>query len=150
MFETDLQPVSVQEIEVFIKRLETMAEEVEALILPLPPEDISAEPEKGRSLEAILEHVLESEYSYMYAFGKLEGLPGLGSIISRREGHILDWTSHVREAIFQRLRSLDEKERSEPFVHWKYTRTARKILRRMLEHQWEHLLEIRQRLAPDP
>ncbi len=147
LFETDLVPVSREEIEVFIKRLEAMAEEVERLVLPLPAETFSAPPSKGRSLEAILEHVLEAEYSYMYAFGKLEGLPGLGSIVQKRDGHILDWLAHVREQEFARLRALDLRERSEPFIHWKYTRTARKVIRRMLEHQWEHLVEIKVRLA---
>lgn len=31
--------------------------------------------------------------------------------------------------------------------HWKYTRTARKVMRRMLEHQWEHLAELEERLV---
>jgi uncharacterized damage-inducible protein DinB len=101
---------------------------------------------KGRPVQSILEHILESEYAYMRAFGKLEGLPGLGSIVKKRPGKLLDWMGYVRLREIERLRSLSLQERSEPFIHWKYTRTARKVVRRMLEHQWEHLVELQERL----
>ncbi len=54
---------------------------------------------------------------------------------------------YVRVAEIAKLRSLSEQERSEPFVHGNSTRTARKMLRRMLEHEWEHLTELSERLG---
>ena len=65
----------------------------------------------------------------------------------KREGTLLEWMAYVRSIEIERLRSLSREERSEPFIHWKYTRTARKVMRRMLEHQWEHLVEIEERLG---
>jgi uncharacterized damage-inducible protein DinB len=118
-----------------------------ALIQGLSEDELIRRPAKGRSINAILEHILESEYQYMYAFGRLEGLPGSGSIVKKKEGELIEWMTYVRSREIERLRSLTEQERSEPFVHWKYTRTARKVLRRMLEHQWEHLVEIKERLV---
>ena len=53
----------------------------------------------------------------------------------------------VQAVEYQRLRSLTWEERSKPFIHWKHTRTARKVMRRMLEHRWEHLVEIQERLG---
>jgi hypothetical protein len=53
----------------------------------------------------------------------------------------------VQSVEYKRLRSLTWEERSEPFIHWKYTRTARKVMRRMLEHRWEHLMELKDRLG---
>jgi len=55
----------------------------------------------------------------------------------------LSWMGVVRAREIERLRSLNDRERSEPFVHWKYTRTARKVMRRMLEH----LVEVQERLG---
>lgn len=147
VFEPDLAPLTPEDTEDYINRLEWMRADMQALVSGLSPEQLVLKPVAGRSIQAILEHVLESEYAYMRAFGKLEGLPGTGSIVKKRQGEVLDWLGIVRQKEFERLRSLSQKERSEPFVHWKYTRTARKVMRRMLEHNWEHLMELKARLG---
>ena len=147
VFQPDLEPLTAEAAEVYIQRLAWMGEEMAALAGGLSQEALQEKPPKGRSIQGILEHVLESEYAYMYAFGRPEGLPGSGSIVKKREGDLLDWMAYVRGREIERLRSLSEQERSEPFIHWKYTRTARKVMRRMLEHQWEHLVELKARLA---
>jgi uncharacterized damage-inducible protein DinB len=133
-------------VESLIDRLEWMRLDMVDLVGKLSEEELEEKPEKGRPIRMILEHILESEYLYMYAFGRPEGLPGSGSIVRKREGTLLEWMASVRSIEIERLRSLNSAERSEPFVHWKYTRTARKVMRRMLEHQWEHLVEIEERL----
>ncbi len=71
----------------------------------------------------------------------------MGSIVKKREGNLLAWLAHVRKREIERLRALTPQEMSEPFSHWKNTWTARKVMRRMLEHQWEHLVELKERLA---
>lgn len=71
---------------------------------------------KGRSIQAIQEHVLESEYAYMSAFGRLKGLPGTGPIVKKREGALLEWMGTVRAREIERIRSLSWQGRSEPFV----------------------------------
>ena len=149
VFEPDLIPLELEEMELFIRRLEWMGQEMTSLLESLKEEELENKPERGRSLQSILDHILESEYSYMYAFGRPEGLPASGSIVSKREGPILDWIVRVRAVEIEKLRSLSWEQRSEPFMHWKYTRTARKVMRRMLEHQWEHLREIEGRLTPE-
>ena len=148
LFQPDLEPLTSEDAELFIHRLLGMQAEVDSLVGGLTEEERAIEPRpSGRSIEAILEHVLESEYAYMRPFGKLEGLPGLGAIASKREGDLLQWTGHVRGRHADRLRSLSWQERSEQFIHWKHPRTARKVVRRMLEHQWEHLTELRERMG---
>ena len=147
VFEPDLEPLTAEDGERFIARLEWMRAEMNDLVGSLSDEQLVEKPTKGRSIQAILEHILESEYAYMAAFGRLEGLPGQGSIVKKRQGDLSTWMGMVRAKEIERLRSLNERERSEPFVHWKYTRTARKVMRRMLEHQWEHLVEIKERLG---
>lgn len=147
VFEPDLNPLETEEIESLIDRLEWMRLDMVDLVGKLSDEELEEKPEKGRPIKVILEHILESEYLYMYAFGRPEGLPGSGSIVRKREGTLLEWMAYVRSIEIARLRSLSLEERSEPFIHWKYTRTARKVMRRMLEHQWEHLVEIEERLG---
>ena len=147
VFGPDLLPLTPEDAEACIQRLEWMRSEMAALVGGLSQEQLEEKPRpKGRSIQAILEHIVESEYAYMSAFGKLEGLPGTGSIVKKRQGDLLEWMGYVRAREIERIRSLSWQERSEPFVHWKYTRTARKVMRRMLEHQWEHLAELKERL----
>ena len=148
VFQPDLEPLTTEDVEEYIERLEWMRLEIHALVSGLSEEKLEEKPQpKGRPIKAILEHILESEYAYMRAFGKLEGLPGTGSIVKKREGDLLEWMGVVRACEIERIRSLTWQERSEPFIHWKYTRTARKVVRRMLEHQWEHLVELEERLG---
>jgi uncharacterized damage-inducible protein DinB len=147
VFEPDLAPLETDEVDSLIERLEWMRLDMVDLVGDLSEETMEVKPEKGRAIRVILEHILESEYAYMYAFGRPDGLPGSGSIVSKREGTLLEWMAYVRSVEIERLRSLTLEERSEPFIHWKYTRTAHKVLRRMLEHQWEHLVEIENRLG---
>jgi lipopolysaccharide biosynthesis protein len=45
-----------------------------------------------------------------------------------------------------RLEVLTETERTQQIPHGQVTWTARRALRRMLEHDWEHLLELSRRL----
>jgi len=148
VFAPDLEPLTEEDAEECIQRLKWMHAELQDLVGGLSEGQLEAQPQpRGRPIQAIVEHTLEAEYAYMRAFGKLQGLPGLGSIATKRPGDLLDWMGYVREREFERIRSLSWEERSEPFVHWKYTRTARKVMRRMLEHQWEHLVELRERLG---
>lgn len=148
VFPPDLLILTAADGELFIQRLEWMWEEVVDLVGGLNEQQLDEKPQpKGRPIRRILEHILESEYAYMYAFGRPEGLPGSGSIVKKQEGPLLEWMAHVQSREYDRLRSLTPEERSEPFIHWKYTRTARKVMRRMLEHRWEHLVELKERLG---
>ena len=149
VFEPDLEALAADEMERLIGRLEWMRLDLNVLVGDMSEVDLNRKPAKGRAIGAILEHILESEYSYMYAFGRPDGLPALSSIVKKREGTLLEWMAHVRSGEIEVLRSLTPEQRSEPFIHWKYTRTAKKVMRRMLEHQWEHLVEIEDRLDKD-
>jgi uncharacterized damage-inducible protein DinB/predicted RNase H-like HicB family nuclease len=146
VFAPDLDPLSAEELDMLIQRFEWMHRELCDLVGDLSPEQREEAPPKGRPIETILEHVLESEVNYLTAFGRLPGLPAPGSIVKKREGDLLDWIGRVRAIEGERLHALSPEERSEPFIHWKQTRTARKVMRRVLEHQWEHLVELRRRL----
>lgn len=148
VFAPDLDPLSEDDVDQYTRWLSWMGADLRELVLPLGENNLRETPAtKGRSIQAILEHILEAEYAYMYAYGRIDGLPASGSIISKRTGPLLDWIDFVRAREIERLKSLSEVERNTPFIHWKYTRTGHKVLRRMLEHLWEHLVEIKTRLS---
>lgn len=148
VFAPDLDPLSEADVDQYTRWLSWMGADLRELILPLGENELQEPPApKGRSIQAILEHILEAEYAYIYAYGRIDGLPASGSIISKRTGPLLDWIDFVRAREIERLKSLSEVERNTPFIHWKYTRTGHKVLRRMLEHLWEHLVEIKTRLS---
>lgn len=146
LLEPDLEPVSPAQLEEYIARLAAMGAAVSELVGALGPDELAARPAKGRPIGQILNHVLEAEAAYMTAFGKTDGVPGAGTILKRQEGDILSWTAAVRARWADHLRQMSSEQLSEPFVHYKRERTARKVLRRALEHQWEHLVELRVRL----
>lgn len=147
VFRPDLEPLSLEDAETYIQRSQWLRTEVFALVGVLTNEQIEAEPDsKDRSIRTMLEHVLESEYFYVTTLGKIDGLPGTGTLVRKREGDLLDWMTHVRTLEIERIRSLTIEERSRSIERWKQTWTARKVLRRMLEHEWEHLVELSERL----
>jgi predicted RNase H-like HicB family nuclease/uncharacterized damage-inducible protein DinB len=146
VFQPDLEPLTLPDMEDFIQRLEWSRSEVLALVNGLSDDQMAARPPQGRPIRAILEHVFGAEYAYVRAFGKLEGVSGPGPVEKMSTGDLLAWMGTVRAREIEKLRSLNEQERSEPFMPGKEMRTARKVMRRMLEHEWEHLTELQERL----
>jgi uncharacterized damage-inducible protein DinB len=95
----------------------------------------------------MLEHVLESEHFYLSALGRIPDLPAAGSVLQKRQGSLIEWMAHVRAAEVAYLRALTPAERERPIVRWQQIWTARKAMRRMLEHEWEHLVELAERVG---
>lgn len=148
LFQPDLAPLSPEELETYLRRLEWSRAELRELVGKLSEAEAEARPSTGgRSAKAILEHIFGAEYSYMRPFGKLDGIRGPASNAQRSKDGLLEWMEIVRASEIQKLRSLSSKQLSEPFARGKYTRTTRRILRRMLEHEWEHLVELQKRLS---
>jgi uncharacterized damage-inducible protein DinB/predicted RNase H-like HicB family nuclease len=148
VFQPDLAPLTLEDTERYIQRSQWLRAEVVGLVDGMIDEQGEEEQRtKGRSIRAMLEHMLESEHFYVTTLGKINGLPGTGTIVKKQEGDLLSWMSHVRTLEIERIRALTEEERSRSVIHWKRIWTARKVLRRMLEHEWEHLVELSERLG---
>jgi predicted RNase H-like HicB family nuclease len=107
-------------------------------------------PDGGRSAAAILSHVAESEWSYVAV---TMGAPAGGSkimaaIAQSGEG---PWTALAaeRDALMARLGAMTPHEMAVVVERGegKPVRSARRMLRRLLEHEWEHALELRSRLS---
>lgn len=147
VFGPDRAPLTDPDMEEYIRRLEWSRAEIVALVRRLSPPELAAQPAGGRSIRAMLEHLMESEHFYVCTLGRVEGLPAAGSIVQKRQGPLPGWMACVRERELARLRTLMPTERERPVVRWGQIWTARKVLRRMLEHEWEHLVELADRVG---
>lgn len=147
VFKPDQKPLTPEDRLTYIGRLGAMHAEGLDLIGSLSDKELDAEPGyKMRSINAIVEHMLESSHYYLSTLGKIEGLPSAGHIVERREDELLLWMTRVHRILIERIQALSPEELSHSIVHWKETWTARKTLRRMLEHEWEHLVELKERI----
>ena len=148
MFQPDLELLTAEDLEEYIKHLEWSRSEILALVAELSVEQLEEKPQPtGRPIRAILEHVFGAEYAYVRTFGKLEGVRGPGSVEQMQKDEFFEWMQRVRSSEIEKLRSLSLQERSEVFAQGKHARTARRLMRRMLEHEWEHLIELKERLG---
>jgi hypothetical protein len=147
VFPGDLEPVTAAEIDMALRRLQGMRAIVVDWIRAQPPESLDAAPgERGRSARAIHLHVLGATGSYLAS--ALGGAPGFGRIHGAAERGELDLA-----VAFQRATDLAEEQlRATTPEQWAQIRelpsgprSLRRALRRMLEHEWEHLVELGRR-----
>src|ERR1035437_5582827 len=104
----------------------------------------------GRSGAEIVAHVAGAEWGYVGS--TLGTLPGYGraiAAIERAGPEPWDALAAERKTLLTRLQEMREEERTRVLERdGKTPRSARRMLRRMLEHEWEHTLELRSRLEP--
>ena len=151
VFSTDLAPLKPDEAARQLRWAEWSREELvaaaRAQTLPLAEKPAGG----GRSAAAILAHVAGAEWSY--ATSTLGSIPGGGAILaaveSTAETAPWDALEAERTALLTRLRAMtpDELVRVVDRGGGKPPRTARRMLRRLLEHEWEHVIELRARLG---
>ena len=145
LFPLDREPLTVDDGEKHLRWLDWAREELLALVGQLSEEELTAAYPGGRSIKEILQHIWQVEQWYLKNLGGLEKV--------KRTGNVFEKLAVVRAAIRHRFRNLSGEERSKVFLApgpfgppegdpW----TARKSLRRCLEHQWEHLDEVATRL----
>jgi predicted RNase H-like HicB family nuclease/uncharacterized damage-inducible protein DinB len=147
-FDPDFQPLSAGDLRTYLRRLSWMQANLSESIRDVTPKQLLAEPKSGgRSIQRILEHVAESHGVYLrYLVGKVDGLSAALRAVQQNPQALPAALNHVWQISNSRLEILTETERSQPIPHGQVTWTARRALRRMLEHTWEHLLELSRRL----
>jgi len=147
-FSRDFNPMDASTLEADVRRLRWMKEEIVQMLGQLSHEGLFTEPEHGRTLAAILDHLAESQMVYVrYLVGPPEGAFQALRRMRNGEGDLLEVFSQLFDLHLDRLGSLDEEERQATVPHGQVTWTAYRSLRRSLEHAWEHLCEIEERLA---
>ena len=147
-FSFDFHPLEASALHLYLTRLDWIQRGTLDLVAGLSNEQLLAEPEgKGRSIFHILEHVAGSHKEYLrMQVGTLEGANEALQAIGTDRATLPVALDHLWQISRLRLEALTENERQQSVPHGQVTWTARRCLRRMLEHSWEHLLEIAERL----
>jgi len=143
-FAPDFEPLGPRELRLHLQRLDWMLAELLELVGELSEAQLLAQPETGRTLHHILQHMAESHGVYLrYLVGKVDGLAALLRSIEHAPAEAMAAILTELWAMSQaRLRNLSDEERDLLVPHGQVTWSARRCLRRMLEHTWEHYLEI--------
>ncbi len=134
-FEADRQPASRDEIRVAQKRMGWNREELLAKVAHLPAKVLDEKPAvSARTLRQVLNHAAGAELWYIDRIKS-----NIPSFKSFPEGAFAR-LSTIRDFVIAELLKLSEEELSKVVVKDREEWTARKMLRRLLEHEREHLL----------
>ena len=127
IFPPDLRPLAPSDLARYLRWLEWSREDLLALVKGIDDRRLRAKPPKGRSLHDILLHVLAADKGYVAERGELDLRVAL---------------AEARRAALTRLAALTPAERKRVRRTGQSTYSAFRVIRRMLEHEWEHRREI--------
>jgi predicted RNase H-like HicB family nuclease len=143
---SDPEPMHKRESDLLMKRLEAMHGELRRISAKLTPKQLSAKPTSGRPIGDILRHVCGEG-------GYLRGVSGASRIagdVEKGRLSAVDALDQLHALEVERLRSMTDDERSAVVMRGQQPWTVRYAVRQMLEHAWEHYVEIAERLGVDP
>jgi predicted RNase H-like HicB family nuclease/uncharacterized damage-inducible protein DinB len=147
-FAPDFEPLSAKDLEIYLRRLAWLRADLLQMIRDVPRKKLLAEPKgTGRTIYHILQHVAGSECVYLrYLVGKVDGLSDAMRAVEQSPDNLPFALSGLWQISRARLEALTVAERKQWVQHGQVTWTARRAFRRLLEHDWEHLLELSTRL----
>ena len=147
-FDADRAAIDADEVRRDVRWLEWSREELVAAARARPGGLADRPGGRGRSAGEILAHVAGAERGYLNALvGPVAGLGAAVTAVERSGDRPWEALALERSIVRERLGALTDDERSQVVQRGKTTQTARRILRKMLEHEWEHVLELQARLA---
>lgn len=146
-FGPDAAPIGDEEIAGLLPRLGWLLDELAGWAESRNEADLDAAPEgPGRTARAILLHVLSAQGPYLAT--TLRGAPGFSArhgAARRGEIPLPVALRRAGEMVGERIwRATPEERRATRELNGR-TSTMRKAMRRMLEHDWEHLAELSRR-----
>jgi hypothetical protein len=146
-FAPDFEPLTRADERIYRARLTDMQAEFALLLVALTPDALAAKPPTGRPLLQIVRHVAGAQHGYLQS--PLTRPSSLSAARRAVEDGPDPLGAFARLCAFarQRLEATTDDERSAHVQHGAKVWTARRAYRRMLEHQWEHLIEVRERLG---
>jgi predicted RNase H-like HicB family nuclease len=147
-FAPDLEAVSARDCEIFAERLHWMREDLAEWLGKQTAGDLTAEPKpKGRPAMAIALHILQIPGAYLSpALDGTKGYSRIVTLVERGELPITDGLLEVAHKAAADLARATPEQRSRVLERLSgERRTLRKSIRRMLEHDWEHLSELARR-----
>lgn len=149
-FPPDFEPLSKADLKTYVQRLDWFQESIMRLTADLSLKELSAKPAKGRPIRQIIEHVAGAQLAYLQS--PLVRPKGLSAALRAIEqGPDLPAAfAEFWPMVHAELTAITDKQRTEQVPHGAKIWTARRGLRRCLEHAWEHLAEIATRLGKAP
>jgi len=148
VFGPDLEPVGDAELERLLARFHALREALASWAEGQSAAQLDAEPEAGgRTARGVLLHVLGGAVGgYLSAaLGSAPGFSRVATLSERGEISLAEGIRRVDALAAARVRATTPEERAAVRQRPHDIRTLRKALRRMLEHDWEHLAELAQR-----
>jgi predicted RNase H-like HicB family nuclease len=147
LFGPDVEPVTEAEIETFTRRFEGLREQFATWADTQTDTQLDAIPkDDGRPARAMLLHVMSTPGAYLSAaLGGSKGYNRLQTMAERGEISLADGLRQVKSIAIDALRATTSVQRRAIVRRPKDVRTLRKAIRRMLEHDWEHLRELSRR-----
>jgi predicted RNase H-like HicB family nuclease/uncharacterized damage-inducible protein DinB len=144
----DLKPLAPVALARYLRWLDWSRVDLLGLTKQIDEKGLRAKPPKGRSLRDILVHVLDADKSYVYALvGPLKPMGEPTNAADRGDLDLRVALKEARAAAIERLKTLTPVERARVRTSGQSTYSAYRVIRRMLEHEWEHRREIALRLG---
>jgi len=143
-FAPDFDAVTAAEIDTFTGRFHALRETL-ALWADAQDDGALDATAEGRTARAILLHVLTTPGAYVSPITGAPGVSRIGTQCERGEMPLAEGLRQVEAIVSQRLRETTPQQRRESLERGQILRTLRKAIRRTLEHDWEHLVELSRR-----
>jgi predicted RNase H-like HicB family nuclease len=153
LLSTDTRPLDGDEIEVHLHRFQAMRDELSAWVATQTERQLDARPASGRTKRAIVLHVMGAAIGgYLSAaLGGSKGFSAVQGAAERGEIPLADGLQRIAAMTVERVRETTAEQRR--MIRDRGggdKRTLRKALRRILEHDWEHLAELSRRPGGPP
>jgi len=148
-FAPDHQPLSTVDLEMYRRRFDWLGDDLLTLLNSHGPELLDEKPASdGRPLRTVYQHAAICQANYLRAsLGRLPDLAEALAIVRNEPSRLAVGLGEVWRVSMSRLTGLTEEQRGIPVQHGQMSWSARRALRRMLEHAWEHYQEIVTRLS---
>lgn len=149
-FAPDFEPLTPNDARTYRMRFRWLGEDISELIKGTPAKQLAAKPGKGRTIRDIVTHIADAEPEYFRAssIGKPDGTKeALQAIESAPDGDLADRLAHLWQLLDAQLGKITPDIAKGRVQRGEKLWTARRGLRRALEHPWEHLREIQRRLT---
>jgi len=143
----DLEPLADRDARLALTRLAALHAELRRVTRGLTAKQLAATPKAGRPIVAILAHIVGAEGGYLR---QVSGASRLHREVEQALIDPHDALDRLHELESARLDAMSSRERSEMVMRGQSRWTARCALRRMLEHAWEHYVEIAARTGTTP
>ena len=144
----DLEPLAARDLARYVRWLEWSRVDLLRLVDGIDDRRLRAKPAAGRSLRDILAHVLDADKSYVYGLvGPLKSMGDPTNAALKGELDLRIALAEARAAAITRLAALTSRELAHVRRAGQSSYSAYRVIRRMLEHEWEHRREIAARLG---